>query len=299
MSPQWPRYSISHVEELPQKLLYAGLYSSLPNGYVFSLTNCLMAAAAVGICTVRKWMSQSTSSSRIMTDSKSVERNHRSAFKCPSHASALPLDIRLSLSARSLVTSSSVHFGWAGIVISISVIFAANMRPSRRGDPSLDTATTAPNYYHCQWRGLSYIKQLHRQAQTYPKSRVRRGESMRVDSECSIVLPWYSSGSPTIPRCRISILPAPVEYNRNAKEQNHQERSLRAPVHCCAGARSPNDHDCITRRKGHQTQALQIVVITLPPAADIRPTLEDYSRDRCSSTSGHWHRGVRVWLRSI
>lgn len=90
-------------------------------------------------------MSQSTSSSNIKTDSKSVSRNHRKAFKCPSHASALPLDIRLSLSARILFTSSSVHFGCDGMMISSSVMLAARTNEFLRGEPSRDTAMTAPN----------------------------------------------------------------------------------------------------------------------------------------------------------
>lgn len=136
---------MSQVEMLPQKLFSLGTCARLPSGEVLSRTSWRMAAAAVGIWTVRRWMSQSTSSSSIMTDSRSVERNQRSAFRCPSHASALPFDIRLSLSARSLFTSSSVHLGCTGMVISISVMLEASSKLSRRGDPSRDTASTAPN----------------------------------------------------------------------------------------------------------------------------------------------------------
>lgn len=48
-------------------------------------------------------------------------------------------------SAWRLDISSGVHTGWAGMEISISVMFAARRRPSRRGECWRDTAMTEPN----------------------------------------------------------------------------------------------------------------------------------------------------------
>lgn len=104
-----------------------------------------MAAAARGTWVLRRWMSQSTSSSRIKAVSRSVERNQVRAFRWPIQANADPFLIRDFSGERKASRSSAVHFGWSGMVSSMPVRFAAKMRSFRRGEVACDTARTAPN----------------------------------------------------------------------------------------------------------------------------------------------------------
>jgi hypothetical protein len=103
------------------------------------------AEAVAGIWVVRRWMSQSTSSSMMRAVEELLLRKARSALRWPSHARAEPRVIVETCSARRLDISSGVHAGCAGMEMSISVMFAARRRPSRRGDCCRDTAMTEPN----------------------------------------------------------------------------------------------------------------------------------------------------------
>lgn len=111
-----------------------------------------MAAATLGTCDVRRCMSQSTSSSMTSIVSSPESRNQRSTFKWPIHASAEPRVIVETFFATKFFRSVSVQTGWSGMVMSISVMFAASSRLLRRFDVSVETATIAPN-----WSDMSVI----------------------------------------------------------------------------------------------------------------------------------------------
>lgn len=104
------------------------------------------ADAARGIWVVRRWMSQSMSSSIMRVVVALLARKVRRACRWPSQARAEPrVRVEVLGLVRRWVMSDSVHWGCGGIVMSREVMFAARSRPDRRGDWGRETARIDPN----------------------------------------------------------------------------------------------------------------------------------------------------------